>query len=277
MTSTETRPAPYVSALSVTDLFVDHSYQRPLDLPRSRRIAEAWDPPLIGIVEVSDRGEGATPRYALVDGQHRWAAAKLRDPHAHLVANIHTGLSVRDEARLFYEIDAKRTRLTGFDRWVARYGAGDPIVLSVHTVVEAAGLQIDPSPIDGNVRCVSSLEKIVRLGGQDLLTLTLDLIKEVWGVRLEAFDAVLVHGIALVLWHFGSAVDVERLGDALIDVAPRQIKARAVALREAQSGVMHKLAALVIVSVYNGTKGPKLKAPQDFTKKARTPTLAQAS
>lgn len=37
-TTATTRPAPYIAALAVTELFVDHSYQRPLDLPRARRL-----------------------------------------------------------------------------------------------------------------------------------------------------------------------------------------------------------------------------------------------
>lgn len=71
-------PGPYIGALSVHDLFVDRSYQRPLDLPRARRLAETWEPPLIGVIEASDRGPDHQPRYAIIDGQHRYAAAKLR-------------------------------------------------------------------------------------------------------------------------------------------------------------------------------------------------------
>lgn len=267
-TTTSAKPAPYIGPLDVTDLFVDHSYQRPLDLPRARRLAESWEPPLIGVIEVSDRGPERQPRYAIVDGQHRYAAAKLRDPNAVLVANIHTGLSPRDEAHLFYEIDAKRTRLTGWDRWNARRGAGDPAVLAVESIVEDAGLRVEDSPTNGSVRCVSTCEKVFKLGGQPLLRETLSLITEVWGVEVEAFDAPLVHGTALVLWHYGQALNVERLADAMVEVSPRQFKAKAVALREYERGSLPKLAALVILSTYNRSKGPKLDRPKDFTKRS---------
>ncbi|MCA2243342.1 MULTISPECIES: DUF6551 family protein [Mycobacteriaceae] len=282
-TTATTRPAPYIAALAVTELFVDHSYQRPLDLPRARRLAESWEPPLIGVIEVSDRGSDQQPRYAVVDGQHRYAAAKLRDPKAVLVANIHAGLTARDEAHLFYEIDAKRTRLTGWDRWNARRGAGDPAVLAVESVVEDAGLRVEDSPTNGSVRCVSTCEKVFKLGGQPLLRETLGLITEVWGVEVEAFDSPLVHGTALVLWHYGKAINVERLADAMVDVSPRQFKAKAVALREYERGSLPKLAALVIVNTYNRTKGPKLDKPKDFTKRSpqagvrRPSSLAAAS
>lgn len=259
-------PDIFIDALAIADLFVDHSYQRELDLPRARRLAEDWQRRLVGVIEASDRGVDHQPRYAVVDGQHRYAAAKLRDPNGVLVANVHTGLCTQDEARLLYEIDAKRTRLTGWDRWNARRGAGDPLVLAVESTVEQAGLRIDPAPTNGNIRCVAACEKIIKLGGQKLLGEAIDLIKEVWGIQIEAFDAPLLHGTAYVLYHFGSDLNVERLGDAMVDVSPRQFKATAVALRAIERGTMPKLAALVILNAYNRTKGPKLQAPKDFTK-----------
>lgn len=47
----------YVTAVPVSACFVDHSYQRDVDLPRARRIAEEWNPRLVGVLDVSDRGE----------------------------------------------------------------------------------------------------------------------------------------------------------------------------------------------------------------------------
>lgn len=270
----------FVDAIAVKDLFVDHEYQRDLDFPRAHRLAESWDRRLVGVLEVSDRGPDHQPRYAVIDGQHRFEAASIRDKGAVLVANVHSGLTTRDEARLFYEIDAKRTRLSGWDRWNARRGAGDPAVLAVESVVEDAGLHVDPAPRNGNIRCVAACEKIVKLGGEKLLREAIDLIKEVWGVQIEAFDAPLLHGTAYVLYHFGSDLDVERLGDAMVDVSPRQFKATAVALRAAERGTMPKLAALVILNAYNRTKGPKLQAPKDFTKplgRRSRPALREAS
>lgn len=259
----------YIDAVPVSDMFVDHSYQRELDLPRARRMAETWERPLVGVIEVSDRGEDHQPRYAVVDGQHRYAAAKLRDPAASLVANVHVGLSPRDEAHLFYEIDRKRTRLTTWDRWNARRGAGDPTVLAIHDIASSLGLDIENTPTNGNIRCVSTCEKIVQLGGPKLLRETLELVVEVWGVEAEAFDAPLLHGTAYVLFHFGSDLDKQRLADAMIDCSPRTFKAKAIALREFERGTMPKLAALVVISTYNRTKGPKLVSPKDFTKRPK--------
>lgn len=271
MTIAEPATTTYIDALPASDMFADPSYQRELDLPRARRMAESWERPLVGVIEVSDRGPDHHPRYAVIDGQHRYAAAKLRDPAAVLVANVHVGLSPRDEAHLFYAIDAKRTRLTTWDRWNARRGAGDPTVLAIDEIATSLGLQVENTPTSASIRCVATCEKIMQLGGAKLLRETLELVVEVWGVDAEAFDAPLLHGTAYVLFHFGTELDTQRLADAMIDCSPRQFKAKAIALREFERGTMPKLAALIVVSTYNRTKGPKLQSPPDFTKRSKNP------
>jgi hypothetical protein len=100
--------AVYIAALNVGEIFADPTYQRTCDVARARKMAGAWDRRLAGILEVSDRGESHTPRYAVMDGQHRWAAAGyLADPPP-LVANVHTGLTVADEAGLFDKLNRQR-------------------------------------------------------------------------------------------------------------------------------------------------------------------------
>ncbi|MEV0081147.1 DUF6551 family protein [Nocardia neocaledoniensis] len=252
-------PAVYIAPVAAKEMFADPTYQRDLDQARVKTMARTWNPRLLGVLDISDRGDTGTgaPRYAIINGQHRAAAARLVDEDTILVANIHTGLSVADEAKLFYDIDAKTRRLTGWDRWKSRRGAGDPTVIQIEKIVTTAGLTIDMAPTDGNIRCVSTLEKVYALGGEKLLRDALDLIAETWGHRLDAVDAPLVHGVARVL-HSYDCLDVERLGEVLIDIAPRQVKARAQALRETETGQISRLVALVIIGAYNSSRGLKL-------------------
>src|SRR5690606_29717011 len=134
---------------------------------RVKRIAAAWDRRPVGVIDVSDRGPGHRDgRYAVINGQHRWAAAGLRDPHAVMVANVHTGLTPADEAHLFHEIDVKTRRLTTWDRWKSRRAAADPIVTAIEEAAAEAGFTVDQAPADGNLRCVSTCEKVHRMGGK---------------------------------------------------------------------------------------------------------------
>lgn len=79
---TTTDAGVYVTAVSVDEIFADHTYQRELDTTRARTMATGWDRRLTGILELSDRGEHTHPRFAVLDGQHRWAAAQKLDPPA---------------------------------------------------------------------------------------------------------------------------------------------------------------------------------------------------
>lgn len=261
VTTTATELAPYVIGVRVDDLFIDDAYQRPLDVPRARKMADNWDPRLAGIIEVSDRGDYPdAARYAVIDGHHRWGAAQLLDPPPLLVANVHSGLTVADEAKLFYDIAVGRRQLMTWDRWHARRGSGDPEVLAIEECAARCGLIVSERPIDGNVRCTATMEKIVALGGIDLLEDTLSLAATIWGRRLDAFDAPIVHGLAFVLHYLDEQIQSQRLAEALVDVHPRQVKARATALRETTSGSLGRLVALTIVGFYNGKPGKKVNA-----------------
>ena len=247
----------YVTAVDVADVFADTAYQRPLDGARARKIAEAWDRRLAGILEVSDRGETTTPRYAVVDGQHRWAAAQ----HAGIgvmVANVHTGLTLSDEAKLFDRLNRERRRITTWDHWHARKAAADPDVQAIETAVTAAGLIVDTAPKSGHVRCTATLEKLHTLGGPDLVKRTLQLIVDVWGRDLIGFDAPIVGGLGLILHYLSADLDLIRLTEALLEVVPRQLKSKAIGLRDMTTGTMPKLVAIAVMTLYNNRPGRKI-------------------
>lgn len=248
----------YVTTVSVDEVFVDHTYQRELDKPRARTLAAAWDRRLAGIIEVSDRGEDSYPRYAVIDGQHRWAAAQLVDPPPILVANVHDGLAIADEAALFDKLNRERRRITTWDHWHARKAAGDKTVLAIEAAVARTGLRIHNQPSAGNVRCTTTLEKIHAFGGARLIEHTLRIIVDVWGYRLDGFDAPLVHGLALVLHHLAEPLDEARLIEALLDVPPRQVKTQALALRDITTGTQPVLVAIAVMGLYNRRPGRKL-------------------
>jgi hypothetical protein len=242
----------YIDAIAVGELFADPTYQRPVDAARARKLAASWDRRLAGVIEVSDRGPGKDRRYAIIDGQHRWQAAQLLDPAPMMVATIHEGLTVADEARLFDRINRERRRPSTWDHWHARKGAADTDVLAIEQVAAELGLTINSAPEAGNVRCTATLEKLHKLGGIELVQDTLKLIVDIWDTRLDAFDAPIVHGIGLVLHHLRHRIDLERLADTLLDIpAPRHLKTRALALGETTTGTQPVLTAITVMFLYN--------------------------
>lgn len=241
----------YIDAVGVDELFVDQSYQRPVDMGRARKLAAGWDRRLAGVIEISDRGPDHRPRYAVIDGQHRWEAARLRDPQASIVASIHEGLTVADEARLFDRLNRERRRPSTWDHWHARKASGDPQVLAIEQAVSGLDLQIHHAPKAGNVRCTATLEKLAALGGTDLVRDTLALILDVWDLRPDAFDAPLVHGIGLIQHHLRGRIDPERLADTLLGVVPLALRTHAAAMGETLSGTAGVRMAITVMVLYN--------------------------
>lgn len=258
-------PEPYVTALPIDTLFADHTYQRELDEKRVLKMIKEFRLALVGIVEVSDRGiDTPGPRYAILDGQHRWAMVRDRsfDQVApHLPCRVHTGLTVDQEAKLYHELNTTRKQLTGWDRWLARRGAGDPIVRDIEALLDRHGLKVALRGGGNIFRATRTAEKIVELNGLPLLDSVISVVRSAWPEDQNGMDGHILHGLAHVLNAYTrDELDLERLTSVLAGVMPRQLAARAAAVRELHKGTMDRLAAHVIVERYNASKGPRLEA-----------------
>ena len=227
-------------------------------MAQARRLAANWGRRLAGVIEVSDRGPDQNPRYAIVDGQHRWEAARSLDPSPMMVATIHDGLGVADEARLFDRLNRQRRRPCTWDHWRAREAAGEDAVTTIKSVVAAGGADHRLRTEGRAYPLHCTLEKLEKLGGPDLIGDTLDLISDVWGRSIDAFDAPIVHGVGLVLHYLKEPIDLARLAEVLLDVLPRQLKTHALALRDMTTGSQAVLVAIAIMSLYDRRTGRKI-------------------
>ncbi|HEY9314607.1 DUF6551 family protein [Williamsia sp.] len=219
----------YVEAIAVDDMFVDPSYQRQLDTNRARAMAQNWNRRLVGVLDVSDRGAppagSMAARFAIINGQHRWAAAGFRDPSLHLVCNVHSGLTPDQEAKLFYDIDRGTKKLTTWDRWHSRLAAGDPVVGAVVELAGGFDLKVNNQP-GYHLQCVSTLESMYK-ADPEALALALEMIVAVWPKDRNALRGGIIEGLSRL---FIGAPDLEsgRLADGLSELTPAQVHARAV-------------------------------------------------
>lgn len=276
-------PEPYVTALPVGALFADHTYQRELDEHRVAKMCAAFRIALVGIIEVSDRGDG---RYAILDGQHRWATirdrtfAEPREPH--IACRVHTGLTIDREAALYHELNTTRKQLTGWDRWLARRGAGDPIVADIETLLARHGLRVALSGGANVFRSTRTAEKLVELNGLPLLDEVIGVVRAAWPDDQSGLDGTILHGVGHVLNSYRrDEIDIPHLVASLAGVLPRQVSARAGAVRELHKGTLDRLAAHVIVERYNTGKGQRLEPffvrvrPVTKTQNAKTKHAAE--
>lgn len=242
----------YITAVPVSDLFADHTYQRELDERRTAKMAREWAPELVGVLDVSDRGENASPRYALINGQHRAAAARLVDETMSLPVTVHTGLSVEEEATLFWDIDRKTKRLGTWDKWYARRAAGDPVVVDVENVAAAHGYTLSHNQTDTTLQCCAALEWVADRCSLEILDEVLGMLGTLWPDDYAARKSPIIKGLAIAIDDYVCDLDRARLTRALQQITPAQLHARAHGLKSQgyTQGLAH-LVAVVVITAYN--------------------------
>ena len=252
----------YVTAIRVDELFPDVAspdnptgYQRELDRNRARAMAMTWDPRRVGVIDVSDRGAdvglASAPRYAIINGQHRWAAALMLDPNMSLVCNVHTGLTVADEAQLFWDIDRSTKQLQVWDRWYARRATGDKVVVACDAIAERAGLRIDHNPKPDALQCFAAIEFVYNTCDPEALVQVLDFIADVWPGDIAARKAVIIKALGQLLWDYADDLDTGHLADVLSEITPTQLIARGKDIQASSGGALHKTIIAAAVQAYN--------------------------
>lgn len=245
---------PYVTALPLGTLFSDLTYQRELDPTRVAKMAREYDAALVGIIEVSARTDG---RYAVLDGQHRLAMTRdimFEAENPHIACRVHTGLTVDEEASLYHRLNTTRKQLTGWDRWKARRGSGDPVVQAIEKACADAGWIVDYRMKRGRTSSTAGLEKLHNLGGPGLITYVLGIVTAAWGDDSEGTARPIIEGLAHIIGCYANDLDRERLINVLAGMVPRQLNARAAAAREVHKGTLDKLAAHVMIEEYNAAE-----------------------
>ena len=225
---------PYEWAVIRLDqMFIDGDYQRPLTT-FVQRIKARFDPVLFGVLVLSDRGaKRKTQRYAIVDGQTRWAAAReIGIQTAPCI--VFTGLTVEDEAWMFARLQKERRGMLSYHRFRAQLAAGDKKSQAIAHLAEMAGYTLGAAP--GQMRAVAALEACYK---RDEFTLerVLSDLKEAWPEAVP--EASHIRGLHYFFLHFPldqkkqQEVDDERLIRRLKAAGQDGITRRANAAREA--------------------------------------------
>lgn len=252
---------PFIAAVAVRDMFVDELYQRACDEARAARMADRWDMSLVGVLDVSDHGAppdvtGDWVRYAVINGQHRWRAAILVNPHMSLACNVHQGLTREAEAQLFWDIDRHTKKLSTWDRWKARRGSGDPAVARIEQLMRRLGAPVVDGGDTYGIKSTATLEQMFNID-EWAMTQTVQLIVDVWPDDRAGLQGGVLRGLMpAVMACENNGPMSGRLADALTSITPTQLHARAVTLRDAhRTGQFWTCITRVVVDLYNHTRG----------------------
>jgi len=141
-------PAPILQWVDIADLRVDPAYQRDVFDKGRKNIAKIarefeWSKFAPVIVATIEGG-----RYAVVDGQHRTIAARLRGIRSVPCQVIQADRS--KQAAAFAAINATVTEMNSMQVHVAKLAAGDAEALRLHETCVRAGVTICRYPIHAN-------------------------------------------------------------------------------------------------------------------------------
>lgn len=218
--------------MAPNDLVCDENVQRRFDPAHAKKMAAEFDPARFGLGHLSHRKDGS---YHVLDGQHRRAAAVQAGYGATLfLFRVYRGLTEKQEADIFEKLQRLRKPVHALDMFRMRLKAGDRDHLEVERILASYGLRVAGYRTDGGIAAVQALLDIYAgrlsrgahadgapgIAGGDLLSRTLNVLCKAWGTNREAYDVVLLKGVAALLLKHNTKVDAGALAKALAKNPP---------------------------------------------------------
>lgn len=195
---------PVLQYCSAEQLCVDDRYQRSLEANQSirliRRIAANWDWGLCQPLYVARRSDG---KLYVVDGQHRWAAAKLRGDVWQLPCVVRSFASTEEEAAAFVALNQERTPLTALQIFRASIASGDPEAWGIMTAIEESGLSLATTTNNqlcakGAIGNVGGLKNCWRVHGKDALVAALRVLARAYPDQVLRYAGSIFPGIVAI-------------------------------------------------------------------------------
>ncbi|MBF6149363.1 DUF6551 family protein [Nocardia nova] len=196
--------------IPVDELKIDDKAQRTLNTERARGIADNLVPEALGTIVVSERSNG--DRF-IVDGMHRWHAAKLSAIPA-LVAEVHHSLDQQEEAILFLIKNRESSKPRPLDEYKIGLTAGLPLFVDTESALVARKLSMGSSG-PNTVGAVAGVLRITDQYGPEILERTLKVAEDAWGRTKDTWDGMLLGGIGMFLGKHGDRVDDKALAEKL--------------------------------------------------------------
>lgn len=195
---------PAVQFIAVEQLRVDAAYQRALDSKGSTRlvasIAASWDWRLCVPLLVAQRADGLY----ILDGQHRWAAARMRGDIPHLPCAVGQFDGVAAEAALFVAANKRRVPVSRVDLFRAAIVAGDREAVEIGQLLTDAGLKlarhVNPREFAaGEIACTHILRMSLRTYGRVIVGAALTQMGEAFKDQVIPVAAPLFGAIVSIL------------------------------------------------------------------------------
>jgi len=170
-------------------------YARTLRENRVQKLIQEWDWRAVGVIYLSLHDDG---RYAIIDGQHRWEAAK-RLGYKGLDAYVYIDLTVAQEAEL-YRRYGEYLKQTALDRYHAGITARLPEFMALKRILDEVGLKVPQTGKGTSMKMtINSIESVTWVAEHFdvyILTDTLTLLRDLWEDNPRTWNGNFVKGTA---------------------------------------------------------------------------------
>lgn len=177
--------------IPVTEMFIDETYQRSVQ-NKVNKIANNWNDNKCDILQISYRTD--IDKYAIIDGQNRWAAAR-KIGITHLLCQIFEGLTLKEEAQIFAEQNDNVTKISSADKFKSLLVMEDKTCLQIKSLCDEFGISIRKTQGDSlnkirkNLNGLVSAQRIVEQYGIKCLRWIFTVIeKSGWELTAKAYS-----------------------------------------------------------------------------------------
>jgi hypothetical protein len=215
------QPASPYAWLDLTQMKVNHVYQRPLNQLQVSNLVANWDPELCDAIAVSMNPNGV---YSVWEGQHR-REALLQMGQTHFWCRIASASSVAQQAARFVAANNGRKGVSPIDAHRAQVVAGDRRAVEINHAVTQLGLTItNDVTIPGAVAAIVSLQDVWDRGGQASVTAVLTVAQNTWGNAgfKDAYNKDVLKGLSTFV-HLYPNANSTLLTNALAPINPASI------------------------------------------------------
>jgi hypothetical protein len=246
--------------LPIEKLFIDERYQRNLNIKMVKRITDNFDSKAIGVLTVSKRDFG----YAIIDGQHRYYAAKKIGIRA-LECEVFESLSLSNESKLFSTINMGRGNVKMIDQFRSMLVADDEDAKNIINILDSLELKIGKDSSNkgakNTIGCVGTLLEFYKKIGFNEFYQSLSLLKDAYSGDYRSLDQKFVGGFCIFFNKYNKEFSREEFLQKLSKVPISEI------IRDARTvveydGVNSKTAvAKMLLKIYN--KGRRSRHLED--------------
>jgi hypothetical protein len=212
---------PSIEWVHLNRLSIDSTYQRSTENDASRRliasIATKFDWRLCAPLVVSRRSDDTL---TIIDGQHRWLAARKRDDIPQLPCCVFRYESTKEEARMFIVANRARKPINRLDDYFAALAAADEDALEIQQLVTDAGLSIARNTSSaawrpGEVAFTSAIASAIRRFGPAITSAALTNMAVAFPNQKLTHGGAIFGGLVRIMSQTEPNFDPDRLMSAL--------------------------------------------------------------